>query len=286
MFPPSGVARYKRVSPVLELELGPEGVSLVSAGEGSLFVQRYRAFETRESYAIELEQRTAYLQGEKEHLVRTSIQANAHIQVEQGRANRVFVSFDNFVIHVFDNERELALRTVDSLMSGVVLEQSFSPQLGLGRAAPLVRINPQVGRVLFFLSDVMRSVWSPLATEAIGGNAKWEFTDKSHEEALCLLGSVQSQAIVSNPTQLRVKHNFIVQRDACEQNYKKRKRSFSFSIAGEGQGSVEVSLEEGQVQSAEGSINYLGITTADKAIAPQTNQRLTLSFSIKKLKEI
>jgi hypothetical protein len=279
IFPPSGEARHKRQSPPLELDFGVDGISLISQGTGELYEHQYAPFNEKRSYAIKLQQITKYVENGDTHSVRTTIKANARIQVEPKRSDRVFLSFDSFEIHVYKDDVEVDLVSVESLMAGIVLEQSFGEQMGMGRAEPLVRINPQVGRVLFLLSDMMRIIWSPLASEAVGAKAAWEFYDKSHEEKLCINASARSDVLDVDADKLELEHHYIVQRDKCTQRAKRRKMR-AFDVAGEGQARATVRIHKGVVQSAAGETRYSNFIYLGDQKESRAKQELNAVYSL------
>lgn len=152
--------------------------NFLTNGQAPRLLLRYAPIQAPLKYALELEQTVEYEQGQP-----VLVKISAHAVVEKKRADRdqraVLLTLKDVKVELFDGPKNVDLASIGRMMSDLSLVGKLDPQEGIGRALPLVRFNPQVGRVLYILSDVVRMVWTKLPNEPVGEDATWEIVDSS-----------------------------------------------------------------------------------------------------------
>lgn len=79
--------------------------------------------------------------------------------------------------HVYDGDREVSLLSDGGMLDGVSLYTALDPVTGIGNMVPDANINPQVGRVLYIVADMLRYVWTPLLDRPVGDGGEWRWRD-------------------------------------------------------------------------------------------------------------
>ena len=108
---------------------------------------------------------------------------------------------------VKDGDTPKNLEAVGSLMEGIILEGRLEPQMGLGRLIPLVKINPQAGRVLYIVMDLLHYAYGPLPDPQVGLGAMWTTYDKTnqdHQESITLQSTLTTSHTISTKLSQKV----------------------------------------------------------------------------------
>ena len=133
--------------------------------------------------------------------VRTELRADMLIRHGAPDVDRsVYVSLDDgsVDIRVYDAETLREIPDVESMFRGIILEGRLDSVAGLSRLIPLVDINPQTGRVLYILSDILRHAWIALPEQPVGVGGGWRVlddTNSEHAEKVNIIAAVKADHI-------------------------------------------------------------------------------------------
>lgn len=206
------------------------------AGQAPHALLRYAPVKTTLHYGIELEQTVEYEQG-KPVLVKLS----AQITVENKRGDRnpdaIILSLSEVKLALLDGDEEVDLASISRMVAGLSLVGRLDEQLGIGRVLPLMRVNPQVGRVLYILSDLLRMVWTKLPSQPVGEGASWGLLDSSMQELHRLSSSEYRKGWILAQVEL----------------LPSREQVGSFDL-GEGAGTLRTKMVDGRIVQSSGKL--------------------------------
>ena len=147
----------------------------LNPGNQPQYLLRYHTIEKDVVYAIQIEQESTYKSGK----ARVSIQADVTLSRPERRDtdDTIAITLSNVEVHAYDGDSEIQLASAGAMIAGISLFARLDAQTGIGTIVPDANINPQVARVLYIVSDVLRQVWIPLPSEKIDVNASWTVRD-------------------------------------------------------------------------------------------------------------
>lgn len=151
-------------------------VSLEDGGSGG-HVLSYARVTAPIFYGIEVDQETRYAGGS---VSRVSFRGDLELSRPELRhfEDEVTLKFSKIDVRVYDGDREVGLSDAGRMLEGIALYTRLTGNGGLLNVYPEAKINPQVGRVLYMLSDALRGMWMPLAEGAIGAGGRYRVSDK------------------------------------------------------------------------------------------------------------
>lgn len=128
-------------------------------------------------YAAHIEQTTSYKEGA---FVRIDMVANVVISKpsKRNQDEEIDIELEDVDLHLFDGEREVPMASTDALIEGISVRAVLDLKGGMSSIIPPAsKINPQIARILFTVSDAFRQAFLPLPEGEIGENASWELRD-------------------------------------------------------------------------------------------------------------
>lgn len=151
-------------------------VSVEEAGAGAV-VLSYAQVTSPYDYDVEVDQETRYADGS---VSRMSFRGALEVSRPELRhfEDEVTLKFSKIDIHVFDGDREVGLSETGRMLEGIALYTRLTGHGGLLNVYPEAKINPQVGRVLYMLSDAARGMWMPFPEGAVGAGGRYRVSDK------------------------------------------------------------------------------------------------------------
>lgn len=177
ILPPSGTQQVSQTAEsafVLK-----RATRLLTPGVSPEQLLRYSAIQQQQSFQLVIQEENTYPQGNK---VTSEFHATVNVtSTNSENPGAVFVSLSNVDVTIHDGETQKEAPTIGNMIEGVILEGRIHPEMGLGKLIPLAKINPQAGRVLYIVTDILRIAWTPLAHEAVGFGGMWNTIDKTNE---------------------------------------------------------------------------------------------------------
>jgi hypothetical protein len=183
--PPSGSQPVSRASEA-QFSLGRKVMLLAPGNTEAAQLLRYAPFlEGMQPvrYKLYIQENNRY---DKGNPVRTEFRADVIIRHGiPGNPRSIYISLDekSVDIHVYDGETERVIADLGTMFNGIILESRLDSVSGMSRFVPNVEINPQIGRVLYILSDVLRYAWTGLPEQAVGVGGGWQVLDDTNEAA-------------------------------------------------------------------------------------------------------
>lgn len=158
-------SHYHELSSVSVTEAGAEGREFsYAAVTGSIF------------YALEASQETRYGNGGVSRMEFRGVLELSRPELRHFD-DEVTLKFSRIDVHVYDGGGEVGLSETGRMLEGIALYTRLTGRGGLLNVYPEAKINPQVGRVLYMLSDAVRGLWVPFPGGAIGRGGRYRVSD-------------------------------------------------------------------------------------------------------------
>lgn len=159
-------SHYHELSSVSVTEAGAEGREFsYAAVTGSMF------------YALEVSQETRYGNGGVSRMEFRGVLELSRPELRHFD-DEVTLKFSRIDVHVYDGGSEVGLSETGRMLEGIALYTRLTGRGGLLNVYPEAKINPQVGRVLYMLSDAVRGLWLPLPEGAFGRGGRYRVSDR------------------------------------------------------------------------------------------------------------
>ena len=167
---------------------------------------RYVAFSENRAYArykLFIQESNRYESGAT---VRTEFRVDILMRRGiSGNDRSVYISLDDgsVDVRVYDGDTLREIPDAGSMYQGIILEGRLDPVSGLSRLVPSTKINPQIARVLYIVSDVLRYAWVALPEPAIGVGGGWRMVDDTNAasgESVQVVAAVKEDHIALNLT--------------------------------------------------------------------------------------
>jgi|GEM_PF-6552544 len=258
IFPPSGGIPTAKKARVADFNL-VISTQLITPGEGSLAPLRYAPKSASTRYRLELQQTIQYPNATP---LQAKLSATLNFSPDRKASPsefRTLMHITDVDVDVHDDDRILELASAGRMLEGITLEFRLDPQLGIGKALPLTKANPQVTRILYIVSDLMRQTWPALPEQPIGDAAQWTITNDT----------LQSQGFATTTTITR-------KGDALRAESKQTKHPTKESPARiEATAQVDSTLTHGQIIQATGTFDSRIHDGGDTPILQKTTFSLT-----------
>ena len=167
----------------------PPPAQITSPGNQPHIKLRYAPVITPQLYHLEIQQLNRYqCQNDPNHSCSANITLKTDVLIEHPKhphnERDIFFSLKNVDVHVFDNDKEVSLASVDDMLGnnkgdnkkGVSVFSTLDDVRGMGTVITEDNINPQISRVLFILADAIHMIYQPLPENEVGTNATWSVT--------------------------------------------------------------------------------------------------------------
>ncbi len=217
---------------------------LRTAGSSEERVQlRYASLGEGIDYQLFIQEENQYPQGE---LVKTEFRARVKLESGSNKtAGSVYLTLEDVSLSVKDGAEEKDLAGLDAMLEGIIFEGVLDAQKGLSRLIPRAKINPQVGRVLYIVTDLMRYAFIPLPEGEVGVAANWQSVLKDSK--------VDKESVIIDT----------MKKGKSEYQMDMRRMSDNIQL---GNGTGVLKLEEGVVEELKGTLkSTLPTDTAEKA---------------------
>ncbi|MBR4986900.1 MAG: hypothetical protein IKY83_14295 [Proteobacteria bacterium] len=144
-------------------------------------------------YDLDVSQETRYEGGA---VSRVGFRAGVTISRPERRhfEDEVTLKFSGIDVHVFDGDAEIGLSESGRMLEGIALYTRLTRHGGLLNVYPEAKINPQVGRVLYMVSDAMRGLWVPLPSDGVGSGGSYIVRDTGDGPARVIAVSPETLA--------------------------------------------------------------------------------------------
>ena len=209
---------------------------VVAVGQsGNASSLAYAPITDEAGYRFELSQASRY--DASNATTKTEI-AGDLVFVRDGGNDELRVQFSRVEPHVFDGTTPVDLN-VGHLLEGVSLYTRIDARQGVGSVLPDADTNPQVGRVLFIVADLLRYVWIPLPGAPHEGALGWTFEDLEKSPASrrgTVVRTARGEDVVLTT-------DYVMTESGGED-----------AVTRQGTGRVTVVLRDGDVRSAEGTL--------------------------------
>ena len=182
LVPPLGSQPVSQTSES-QFALGRKVMLLAPGDAASAAPLRYVPFSEDKVYArykLYIQERNQYDTGAT---VRTEFRGDVLIRHGVRENERsIYVSLDDesVDVKVYDGETLREIQDAGSMYKGIIFEGRLDPVSGLSRLVPRVQINPQIGRVLYIITDVLRYAWVALPEQPVGVGGGWRMMDDSN----------------------------------------------------------------------------------------------------------
>ena len=200
LIPPLGSQPVSQTSEA-QFALGRKVMLLAPGDAASARELRYASFSDDKTYArykLYIQEKNNYDNGAT---VRTEFRGDVLIRHGVRENERsIFVSLDDesVDVQVYDGETLREIQDAGAMYKGIIFEGRLDPVSGMSRLVPLVQINPQIGRVLYIISDVLRYAWVALPEQPVGMGAGWRMMDDTNEnrgESVSIVAAVKEDHI-------------------------------------------------------------------------------------------
>jgi len=146
--------------------------TLRSAGQAAESALLYAKIDKEIRYQLFVQEENQYKQGE---LIKTEFRARVVLSPGSSKtAGSIYVSLEDVHVSVKDGATEKPLSGLGEMLEGITFEGVLDETGGLGRLIPRSKINPQVARVLYIVTDLLRYAFLPLPKESVGVGANWQ----------------------------------------------------------------------------------------------------------------
>ena len=164
----------------------PPPAEIISQGNQPYIELRYAPVINPHLYHLNIQQLNHYqCHDNPNNACSTKVTLKTDVLMEHPKRHHterdIFFSLKNVDIHVFDNDREVSLASVDDMLGnnkgdnkkGVPVFSILDDIRGMGTIVTEENVNPQITRVLFILADGIRMIYQPLPETAVGTDATW-----------------------------------------------------------------------------------------------------------------